>query len=68
MAGHGTPGRKIGNGEGHGTGDLPTTIRGIAVQGSDDFYVQKLDRNPGDTEYEAMNGPMRGPCFPEDDD
>lgn len=53
--------RKIGNGEGYGSGDLPTpSIRGVAVTGSDDFYVQKLNRMPGDSLFEAENGPTSG--------
>lgn len=56
------PGRKIGLGEGYGsdTGPIPTSIRGIAVQGSDEFYVQKLDRNCADSEYEWENGGRKG--------
>jgi hypothetical protein len=30
------------------------------VQGSDEFYVQKLDRNCADSEYEWENGGRKG--------
>lgn len=53
MAGHSGP--KIGNGEGYGSGTPPTTLRGSAVQGSDDFYVQKVERMDGDWDYERAN-------------
>lgn len=60
-------GRSIGNGEGYGSGAIPTTIRGKAVEGSDDFYVQKLDRMDRDHEYERANI-TPALCSDEDDD
>lgn len=59
---------RIGNGERYGSGDVPDpSIRGKRIDGSDDFYVQKLNRMPGDSEYEAMNGPTSGLFHPVDD-
>ena len=62
MAKNEVDGRKIGNGEGFGsdTGPIPTTIRGLDVQGGEDFYVQKLSRNCKDAEYEWTHGGRKG--------
>ncbi len=62
MADNEVNGRMIGKGEGYGsdTGPIPTSIRGISVQGSDDFYVQKLDRNCSDSELEWAEGGRKG--------
>ena len=62
MAENEVKGRMIGKGEGYGsdTGPIPTNIRGISVQGSNDFYVQKLDRHCGDSEYEWTEGGRKG--------
>ena len=63
----GFKGRSIGNNEGLGTGDLPMP-KGFSG-GSDDFYVQYINRTDGSYEYEAANGSTVGlhDCCEDDD-
>lgn len=50
--------RKYGHGDGYGSGPTPNPkIRGKALAGGDDFYIQKVDRDTRDwREEDSENG------------
>lgn len=46
--------RSVGLGEGYGDSEFPApTIRGAAVQGGEDFYIQKLNRSEEEFDMET---------------
>lgn len=51
--------RMISNTEGEGSGPLPNTIRGRAVQGGE-FSILKTNPNEGDEDFERREGANYG--------
>jgi hypothetical protein len=56
--------RKYGHGQGYGSGPTPSTIRGKSVDGGDDFYVQKIDRDTADWRQEDSENGLPEPHGP----